>query len=100
MEAFRRKIRDEHPHLWTLLEEITTNKEIRSLDALRQNILLESVNSMNERTVAIGEFVAKHGMGAAPKTLAERGDSAAKKVMALAQKNMKLRELLQLAEQK
>ncbi|MBI5226771.1 hypothetical protein HY994_06100 [Candidatus Micrarchaeota archaeon] len=55
---------------------------------------------MNERNVALREFVTKHGLDATPKTLAENGDSTAKKLMALVQKSLKLGELVKLSLQK
>lgn len=57
----------------------------------------EAINTIMQRDAALREFVAIHGIDAAPKTLAERGDSPSKKVMALVQKNLKLRDLLQQA---
>ncbi len=100
MEEFKRKVRDQHPHLWPLLEEITTNKTIQFQDELQKEIISETINTTMQRATALREFVAKHGSNAAPKTLAENGDPTARKVMALARKNLQLRDLLQLANQK
>ncbi|MDP2717413.1 MAG: hypothetical protein Q8P02_01585 [Candidatus Micrarchaeota archaeon] len=94
MEEFKRKIRDNHPDLWPLLEEITTGKKIQTRSDLRQALYQEAMNAIMQRNIAMQEFVAMHGMNAAPLTLEKSGDPIAKKLMALARKNMKFKALI------